>query len=458
MGKEVLRNKTPELTRMVLDRFEKTGTSVKTGLLPAVKIMQQKGREAFLTYGIPGYKNEKYRFTPVQKYFEKNIPPLMVPRNRNFKLDDIFRCDIPTLNTFMHVVLNGFYFEETSSLGKMEDGIRIGGLRQAMKEMPGLVSKYLNLAAGESTDGLVALNAAFATDGFFIYVPDNVVMEKPVQVVNIVNDNQSDLVQYRNLIVLGKNSEARIVVCDHTLSEYESLSNSVTEVFMDREARLDMTRLQNENNNATNITHTFIRQEARTLLNNNHISLHGGHIRNNLDIVLVGSHAKSHANGLFLMDHDQHVDNHVFVSHAAPECFSNQLYKGVLNNNATGVFSGKILVEKGAQKTEAYQVNKNILLTDTAKMNSKPQLEIYADDVKCTHGATVGQLDEEAMFYLRSRGIRENDARLMLMYAFAHDVVRKIRIEVLQDRITELVEKRLKGDIPKCHTCLVNYS
>jgi len=152
------------------------------------------------------------------------------------------------------------------------------------------------------------------------------------------------------------------------------------------------------------------------------------------------------------------VDNHVFVRHAAPHCFSNQLYKGVLDDQATGAFSGRILVDQGAQKTEAFQTNRNILLTDKAKMNTKPQLEIYADDVKCTHGATVGQLDEESLFYLRSRGIREREARLMLMSAFAYDVVREIKVDALRERISELVERRLKGDIPKCHTCLVNYS
>jgi Fe-S cluster assembly protein SufD len=451
-------NRTPELTQTLLDRFEKSVVEQKPGMDGLLQGIQKDGKKALQSFGIPGRKDERYKYTPVAKYFEKDIPPLLAPRSRDFAIEDIFRCDIPTLDTYMHVVLNGFYFEESPELGTMEGRVLIGGLKQAIKAVPELVREFLDKAAVNSMDGLVAMNRAYASDGFFIYIPDHAVIEKPVQVVNIANDNRSDLLQHRNLIIMGKNSRATIVVCDHTLSEYESLTNSVTEVFMDRESQLDMTRLQNESINTTSVTHTFIHQEEQSLLRTNQVSLHGGNIRNNLEIDLKGEYAESHAYGLFLMDHEQHVDNNVFVSHIAPHCFSNQLYKGVLDNEATGAFTGRILVGRGAQKTEAYQVNKNIILTDKAKMNSKPQLEIYADDVKCTHGATVGQLDEEGLFYLRSRGIRENDARLMLMSAFAHDVVREIRVEALRDRITELVERRLKGDIPKCHTCLVKYS
>lgn len=457
MVQKKLINRTPELTRQILERFEQTAPETR-GLFPAVKKIQQQGRERFLATGIPGRKNEKYKFTPLVKLFEAMPAPLLQPYRRDFELEDIFRCDIPTLNTFMHVVLNGFYFEESPSLGSMEGGIRVGGLQQALREMPEVVLAHLTRLAGESNDGLVQMNNAFATDGFFIYIPDNTTLEKPVQVVNIIKDRESHLVQHRNLIILGRNSEARIVICDHTLSDPECLTNSVTEVFVGQGARLEMNRLQNESNQATDITHTFIQQQGQSVLQNHHVSLHGGNLRNNLEITLAGEQAESHAYGLFLMDHQQNVDNHVFVRHAAPHCFSNQLYKGVLDDQATGAFTGRILVDQGAQKTEAFQTNRNILLTDRAKMNTKPQLEIYADDVKCTHGATVGQLDEEALFYLRSRGIREKEARLMLMSAFAYDVVREIKVDALRERISELVERRLKGDIPKCHTCLVNYS
>ncbi len=412
----------------------------------------------FRRLGVPGKKDERYKYTDVGKVLNRPFEQLLQPYPRGFAVEEIFRCDIPTLNTWVFTVLNGFFFEEQDSLMELPGGVLAGGLRQALRQVPHLVGEYLDKAGSTVNDGFVALNRAAATDGFFLYVPDGVVMEKPVQVVNLVKDDKDLFVQHRSLVILGKNAGASLLICDHALTEQKFISHGLMEVFAGENSSMEITKLQNEHNSMTDFSSLFIRQERNSRVRTSTVSLHGGMIRNNLHVVLQGEGAENHAFGLFLMDRRQHVDNSVFVDHAAPHCFSNQLYKGVLDDQATGAFEGKILVRPHARKTEAYQVNKNILLTDEAKMNTKPQLEIYADDVKCTHGATVGQLDEEALFYLRSRGIPQYEARMLLMYAFAHSVIREIKIDPLQDRIRELMEKRLRGELPRCHTCLVDYA
>jgi Fe-S cluster assembly protein SufD len=226
-------------------------------------------------------------------------------------------------------------------------------------------------------------------------------------------------------------------------------------VFVGENSHFDIIRVQNEHNNACKITNTFIHQEKNSTASSNNITLHGGLIRNSTYHYLGGEGAQSYSYGLFLADKWQHIDNFVNVEHAAPNCTSNQLFKGVLDDMSTGAFNGRIYVAKDAQGTVAYQKNNNILLTDDAKMDTKPQLEIYADDVKCSHGATVGQLDENAMFYLQSRGINKHDARLMLMFGFAHEVIQNIRIEPLRERMDNLVMQRLKGELSRCASCMV---
>ena len=439
----------------ILDRF---GNGLNGKGHPVLNAVRHKALEDFKRLGIPGRKNERYKYTDISKVLDRPFVPLLNPHHRDFKVEDIFRCDIPSLNTYAFTVLNGFYFEKQETLVELPNGVLAGGLQQALKQVPDLVEAYLDKLCSTVNDGLVALNRAVATDGFFMYVPEGIVMDKPIQLVNLVKDDKDILVQHRSLIILGKNAKAGILICDHALSEQKLISHGLTEIFVGENSSMDITKLQNEHNDMTDFSSLFISQERNSQVRSNVFSLHGGMIRNNLHVSLQGEGAENHAYGLFLMDRQQHVDNSVFIDHAAPHCFSNQLYKGVLDDEASGAFDGKILVRPHAQKTEAYQVNKNILLTDRAKMNTKPQLEIYADDVKCTHGATIGQLDEEALFYLRSRGIPEHESRMLLMYAFAHEVIREIKIEPLQDRIQELVDRRLRGELPRCHTCLVDYN
>jgi Fe-S cluster assembly protein SufD len=261
--------------------------------------------------------------------------------------------------------------------------------------------------------------------------------------------------QHRNLIIVEKNAEFSIIICDHTLSPQKFLTNAVTEIFVGENSHFDIIRVQNEHNNACKITNTFIHQEKNSVASSNNMTLHGGLVRNSTYHYLGGEGAESYSYGLFLADKWQHVDNFVNVDHAFPHCTSNQLFKGVLDDMSTGAFNGRILVRPDAQGTLAYQRNNNILLTDDAKMDTKPQLEIYADDVKCSHGATIGQLNGDALFYLQSRGINKHEARLMLMFGFAHEVIQNIKIEPLRERMDNLVMQRLKGELSRCASCLV---
>ena len=422
-----------------------------------IKSLREEAASSFSSLGLPGNKNEMYKYLSVKNLFDPSYTYQFSQGIKHFDINHVFQCDIPALNTHMIILVNGFYYGGTGKLNLLPDGVRYGSLSAAAEEMPEVYEEYFSKIAGIGNDSLVDLNTSLARDGFFIHVPKNVVVEKPIQIVNLILSGKELFIQPRNFIVLEESSQVKIVICDHALSKKKSLTNSVTETFVGNNANLDFTLLHNKHNDTSLINYHYILQGSDSHVTTNSISLHGGVIRNNHNVILNGEGAENYSNGLYLSDKNQLVDNFVVVDHARANCHSEQLFKGVLDDNAKGTFSGRILVRKDSQHTVAYQRNNNILLTDTARMNSKPQLEIYADDVKCSHGATVGQIDEEAMFYLRTRGISKREARLMMMYGFTHEVISKIKIESLQDRIADLVYKRLKGELAKCENCsLIN--
>ena len=402
--------------------------------------------------GIPTLKNENYKYTPLEKYFTGNYDVDLELNPFKVEIKNIFQCDVPRLDTQVVLVLNGFYYSNDQNL-KLPDGMIICGLNEASQKYPALFEKHYSKYADTSLDGLVALNTLFAHDGVFVYLPKNTTVEKPIQIINLSYSDKNLRLTRRNLIVAEENSSANIVVCDHTLSSHSFLTNSLTEIFIGSHAAISYDWLQNENMQSTHINNLFIHQLDHSRFTSSIVSLHGGLIRNNFYAVLNGEHAETNLNGLFLCDNKQHVANYVLMDHAKPHGLSNQLFKGILDDEATGSFNGKILVRKDAQKIQAYQKNNNVLLSSAARMNTKPHLEIYADDVKCSHGATVGQIDREALFYIRSRGIGEDEARHLLMYAFANEIVGRIAVPVLKERIIELVDKRLRGELSRCIEC-----
>ena len=445
--------KLANVNETLLDLYRDNREKIFSSSPEFVNKMRDEAFESFSKLKLPGKKSEEYKYVNIEKLFDKDIKHALEPKDIEFEIEDIFTCDIPELDTKALLVLNGFYLPQGEVLTKMDNGVIVGSLRAAIKEYPELVEKHYGKYLDFEKDSLAALNTAFSQDGVFLYVPENTILEQPFQIIHLLLSDESLMVQHRNLFVVEKNAEAKVLICDHTLSTEDFITNSATEVFADQNAKIDITRVQNEHNRSVQLTNTFVHQKQDSKVETNTITLHGGTVRNNLRVVLDDENCENHALGLFLADQDQHVDNFIYVNHTKPNCLSNQLYKGILDDKATGAFNGRIHVWQDAQKTLAYQRNNNILLTDTATMNSKPQLEIYADDVKCSHGATVGQLDEDALFYLRSRGIPEKESRLLMMYAFANDVLVNIKLPALRERITDLVDKRLRGELSRCNNC-----
>ena len=439
-----------------VDLFERNKEQICAYSPDFVNSYREPAIESFRKIGLPDKKNEDYKYTDLKKLFTDQVNHSFAPKRIEFDIEDIFTCDIPELDTEVLLVLNGFYYNPETELVKTNEGIIYGSMNAASKEYPELFEKHYAKYANTDNDPLASLNTAFAQDGVFLYVPENAKTERPLQIIHLLLSDKSLMVQHRNLFILEKNSTADIIICDHTLSTDEYITNSVTEMFAGENSVLDLTRVQNEHNGSRQLTNSFIHQEKNSNVSTNYITLHGGLVRNNVNVSLTDENCNNNTLGLFLADKDQHIDNFVYINHKKPHCISNQLFKGILDDKATGAFNGRIHVWPDAQKTEAYQANNNILLTNDAKMNSKPQLEIYADDVKCSHGGTSGQLNKNALFYLRSRGIPHKEAQLLLMYAFAHEIIGQIKIQPLQERIHALVEKRLRGELSRCNYCEVD--
>ncbi len=443
------------LKEKLIHHFEENITTLTADETPLFKEIRLKAMDTFMKKGFPHTKLEDWRSTNLSKSINKEYTLQL--GNPEVKLDvsTIFKCDIHHLDTFLVTLYNG-WFLGNEDITILKDGTIIGSFSKACVLYPDLVEAHFSKYASIENNSINALNAAFALDGVFIYVPDNVTVSKTIQIVNIINTEDNLFIQPRNLVILGKNSKLQLVHCDHSIEHKYTFINSVTEIVIGEGSTVDHYKLQNKDNDSTQITSTYFNQAANSTLTSNVITLNGGLIRNNLYVKMEGKGCTANMNGVFLIDKDQHVDNFLLVEHCNTDSVSHQLYKGILDDQSMGVFTGHILVKKDAQRTNAFQNNKNILLTDKATMHTQPHLEIYADDVKCSHGATVGQLDQEALFYMRSRGIRENTSRMLLMYAFAAEVINKIQIVPLRKQIDELVYRRLKGELSDCDQCILD--
>jgi Fe-S cluster assembly protein SufD len=448
---------TTELQEELTGLYSKNAEKIAQSASALINHPREKALADFLKQGIPTRKNENYRYTDLLPYLKGEYHYELAPARFFVDLEELFRCDIPELDTYIVLVLNGFYYERNKP-GNLPHGVIIDSLAKASLDYPDLVNKHYSKYADTSQDSLAALNTMFAQDGIFIYIPENMVLDKPVQIINVGFSLHNLRITRRNLFVAGAGSKASVLICDHTLCKSSFITNSLTEVYVGENAKMDIVPMQNENSVSSQINNTFVYQEANSSFTCNSLSLHGGLMRNNLFAMLDGEGASNKAYGIFFGDTDQHVGTFTFIHHAKPRCTSEQLFKGILDGNATGAFNGKILVDRYAVKTQAYQRNNNILLSNAARMNTKPQLEIYNDDVKCSHGATIGQIDNEALFYLRSRGIALKEARHLLMYAFADEVIGKIELAPLRERMNEMVEKRLRKELSQCENCRIKHN
>ncbi len=410
----------------------------------------------FKEIGIPDHTNENYKYAGISEICSEDYELSLQSRKSNVDLNEFFECEVKDLDTHVVLLSNGEYYEKNKPIEGINENVIICSLKEAKVKHSEIFEKYYNKYASEINDGFVALNTMLASDGLFIYVPDNTKVNKTIQLINLTHGFNDKNILKRNLFIIGENSELSLIVCDHTLNNSKNFVVDVSESYIEKGGILQYHTLQNEPNKSGVINSLIVNLEEHAKINSFVISLHGGIIRNNLFTKLSGEYAEAILNGVNLTDRKQRIDNYTIIDHLAPNCTTNELYKGILDDEAKGSFAGRIIVRQYAQKTNAYQTNKNICLTPQAKMRTKPQLEIYADDVKCSHGAAVGQLDDNALFYLRQRGINHREAKLMLMFAFVNDIIQKIEIEALKNRIAHLINTRLRGEFNNCSHCLLN--
>lgn len=443
------------IEQQYIDIFNQYRDKIDSKSVSVLNNLRDKALEAFQKQGFPTKKEEDYLYLDVAAEF---LPDFGLNLNRVPFLGNpyiSYRCEIPNMTTNLYFVLNDLFHEEHKPRVEYPKGVFVGSFRQFAEQNPEVFAKYYGQVADVYNNGIVAFNSMFVQDGFVIYVPKGVVVEQPIQLINILKSEFNYLVNRRILIIAEDDAQVKLLICDHTVDESQFLATQVTEIFAGKNAIVDYYDLEENSDKVTRLTNTFVHQEESSNVLVNNLTLNTGVSRNNYNVKLNGEHAEAYVCGMVIADRHQYVDNFAFLDHAKPHCTSTQLFKYVLQDEAKGSFCGRILVEKDAQKTQAYQSNNNLCISPTAHMYAKPQLEIYADDVKCSHGLTTGQLDEEALLYLRSRGIGKDAARLMLMQAFTAGVLEHVRIPRLKDRLADLVEKRFKGESARCGNCAV---
>lgn len=439
-----------------IDLFRQNRPLIDGHSAPLMNALRDQAFADFRRLGFPTRKVEEYRYTDMQEVFAPdygvNLQRVQFPVNPH----DIFKCSVPNLSTSLYFVVNDLFYDSVLPKAQLPEGVIVGSLCRLAKDQPELLQSYYGQLAKTGTDAVAALNTMLAQDGLLIYVPKGVAVDKTIQVVNILRSDVDLMVNRRVLIVLESGAQAKVLFCDHAMDERPFLATQVTEVFVGENAHLELYDLEATHLQSRRVTSTYVRQEAYSTLNMCTITMHNGLSRNTLEVDLAGPYAETGVNGCVVADRQEHVDNNTLIRHSVPHCQSNELYKYVLDDSAVGAFAGKVLVVPDAQKTISNEVNANLCASADARMYTQPMLEIYADDVKCSHGSTVGQLNEQALFYMRQRGVSEAEARLLLKFAFVGEVIDSIRLEALRDRLHYLMEKRFRGELSHCEGCKVH--
>ena len=423
----------------------------------SMNAVRDQAFEDFQRQGFPTKKVERYKYTDVQKLFEPdygvNLNRLQIPVDPY----EAFHCDVPNLSTSLYFVVNDMFYHDDKPKGHLPEGVIVG----SMRDYPELVAKYYAKLAKTDADAITALNTMLAQDGMLVYVPKNVQVDRAIQVINILKATPKNaqrvvpdlMVNRRVLIILEEGAEIKMLFCDHTADDRNFLATQIIEAYVGENASLDLYCMEETHHKNVRLSNVYVDQQANSRVNHNVITLHNGITRNRLDLTFSGEGAECQCYGCVIADKQQHVDNNTLITHKVPHCTSNELYKYVLDEKATGAFAGRVLVEHGAQKTSSQMTNQNLTATKEARMYTQPMLEIYADDVKCAHGSTVGQLNDAALFYMRQRGISLQEAKVLLQNAFINEVIDKMQLEPLRDRLHYLVEKRFRGELNKYSGC-----
>lgn len=404
--------------------------------------IRSEALKVFETKGFPSKKEEDWKYTSLNSLLKVNFS-IFSKQDNSLEYKDVKKYFLHEIDTYKIVFIDGIYSSNLSET--THDGIDVCLMSAALNKpmYKQIMDVYFNKVASKE-ESLTNLNTAFSKEGAYIYIPKSKVPKKPIEIMHFSTGNEASLLlQPRNLIIAEENAEIQVIERHQSLTSNEVFTNSVTEIFAAKYAIVDYYKIQNDVSTASLIDNTYINQKGDSVVNVHTFSFGGKLIRNNLNFYQNGEHVNSTMKGVTIIGEKQHVDHHTLVHHIEPNCESHQDYKGIYGENATGVFNGKIIVDRLAQKTNAFQQNNNILVSDKATINTKPQLEIFADDVKCSHGCTIGQLDEEALFYLQSRGIPKKEARALLMYAFANNVLESVRIPELKLRINKLIANKL---------------
>ena len=455
-----------------IDLYEQARQVIFDHAPEAMNAVRDEAFEAFKAQGFPSKKMERYKYTDMQKLF---APDYGVNLNRlEIPVDpyQAFRCDVPNLSTSLYFVVNDAFYKGVRSQesgvrrkdtgilhgqGYLPEGVIVGSLR----DNPHFIEKYYAKLAKTNEDAITALNTMLAQDGMLVYVPKNVKVDRAIQVINILKATPQNaqrqvpdlMVNRRVLIILEEGAELKMLFCDHAADDKNFLATQVIEAYVGENASLDLYCLEETHYKNVRVSNVYIDQQANSRVNHNVITLHNGITRNKLDLTFSGEGAECGCYGCVIADKQQHVDNNTLITHKVPHCTSNELYKYVLDDKAVGAFAGRVLVEHGAQKTSSQMTNQNLTATKEARMYTQPMLEIYADDVKCAHGSTVGQLNDAALFYMRQRGISLDEAKLLLQNAFINEVIDHMQLTPLRDRLHHLVEKRFRGELNKCEGC-----
>ncbi|MDO4511318.1 MAG: Fe-S cluster assembly protein SufD [Bacteroidales bacterium] len=436
-----------------LDLYRQHGDAIRNHAPAAMNALRDAALAALEGATLPKKGQEDYEATDLEQAI---APDYGVNINRVPFAPDAaasFRCDVPNMSTCLYFFFNDIFAASRTAARNTQPGLVIESFAEAQKNHPEVLEQYLGSLADVKKPE-VALNTLLAQDGMLIYVPKGMVVEKPIQLVNILNASAPVMALRRILVVMEEDAQAKMLVCDHTQdAERQYLASQVIEIVAKRGAMFDYYDLEESSDRTHRVSSVFVSQEEGSNVLIDGITLLNGFTRNDCYVDLNGEHAETHLLGMTVASAHQHVDNHTFISHNVARCQSNEMFKYVLNDSAVGAFAGKVLVKENCPRTVAYQGNRNIVASTDARMHSKPQLEIYTDDVKCSHGSATGQLDEEALFYMRSRGISEAEARQLLMQAFMADVIDAVRLPALKDRLHHLVEKRFRGQLAMCAEC-----